>query len=276
MATLVVQQPRLRQSRSPPPPINSALALETSKLKSSAIPNKHIPYCSPGPAPSTQPRTPATPPASPPTKQIEIATPSILHPTNLYTKVQSEPPVYSIDAPTLDRALSHVSTNPLPEAKAVFPWLHGLHPDNQVQQAFFIARRKTLRRAPKCLRGITVVKVGGDLSKSKLKGAIAPAEVLAPTGAKDPMFFDVDPKEGFSVRNFHIQAAKMAMLSDIVIYKDDTTKVEDLRNTAQRFASAQKRYREKCATSGLELAEYNTFVVSSMQQAYQLLNGYVY
>ena len=123
-----------------------------------------------------------------------------------------------------------------------------------------------LRRAPKCIRGITIVKTGGDLARSKLKGAIAPAEVLAPTGAKDPMFFDVDPKEGFSVRNFHIQAAKMAMLSDIVVYKDDSTKMEDLRNTAQRFAKAQKRYREKCATGGLELAEYNTFIVSSMFQ----------
>ena len=80
------------------------------------------------------------------------------------------------------------------------------------------------------------------------------------------MFFEVDPKEGFSVRNFHIQAAKMAMLSDIIIYKDDTTKMDDLRNTAQRFARAQKRCREKCAANGLEVAEYNTFVLSSMFQ----------
>ena len=120
-----------------------------------------------------------------------------------------------------------------------------------------------MRRTPKCIRGITVVKTGGNLSKAKLKGAIAPAEILAPTGSKDPMFFDVDPKEGFSVRNFHIQTAKMAMVSDIVIYKDESTKFEDMRSLAQRFALAQRRYREKCAAGGVEICEYNTFVVSS-------------
>lgn len=162
------------------------------------------------------------------------------------------------------RALDQVATQPLPDPKLVFPWLHGLHAENQIQLAFFVARRKALRRVPKCIRGITIVKAGGDLSSSKLKGAISPAEVLlAETGCNDSgEFLECDPKDGFSVRNFQIQACKMATVSDIIVYGDQQTSKDDVSLLAKRIARAQKACREKHAVSGYDIGLFNTFVVS--------------
>lgn len=261
MATLVVQQTPLRQSRSTSP-ISSALILDTTQFQSPPIPNKHIPYCSPGPVPSTLGRTPATPPASPPTKQVSIQNFSCLYPADTFPKVVDSPPVYSLDAAGLAQALSNAASQPLPDPKLVFPWLHGLHPENQIQLTFFNSRRKALRKTPKNIRGITIVKAGGDLTKSRLKGAIAVIELMSLTGVRDPVFYDVDPKDGFSVRNFHIQVAKMAMVSDIVVYGDENTSTEGLHSLAKRISRAQIAYREKSDTGGPENTVYNTFVIS--------------
>ena len=260
MAMLDVQQIPIRQSPTPPPH-GPLLTLDTSKFKAAPIPNKHIPYCSPGPAPSTIGQLPNTPPASPPSKHQSIQIPSILHPADAYEKVVDSPSVYAIDAYTLANALNHVASQPLPEAKQVFPWLHGLHPENQVQLAFFIARRKALRKTPKCIRGITLIKAG-DLTSSRLKGSLAPEEIF-PCASADATFLPVDPKEGFSVRNFQIQAAKLAMVSDMVIYGDEDTSQKALHKLATRCARAQRAYRESCDPSGQDALEFNTFVVSS-------------
>ena len=250
---------RLRQSPTPPPH-TPTLSLDTSQLPHVAIPNKHIPYCSPGPAPGSQIRTPATPPASPPSKHLSIQTFSILYPADTYPKIVDSPPVYSIDASTLAAAYDHMATQSFPDANQVFPWLHGLHPDNQMQLAFFIARRKALRKTPKCLRGITVVKFGGDLTRAKLKAAIAPEELFLHKST----FLEVDPRDGFSVRNFQIQAAKMAMVSDVVIYGDDNAvKGDGIEDFAKSVASAQIALSEKCDPGGRDGPIFNVFLVSS-------------
>ena len=171
--------------------------------------------------------------------------------------------MYSIDASTLAAALDHIATQPLPEPKQVFPWLHGLHPENQLQLAFFIARRKALRKTPKCIRGITIVKVDGDLNRSKLKGAIAPEELLSPGDKQVCAFLEADPRDGFSVRNFQIQAAKMAMVSDIVIYGDEMSKSEDVHTLAKRVAEARKAWRLQADPSGQDIPTFGTFVISS-------------
>jgi dual specificity MAP kinase phosphatase len=103
------------------------------------------------------------------------------------------------------------------------------------------------------------VKAGGTLACSRLKGAIAPDEFLvqSSTGA---IFRDVDPKEGFSVRNFQIQAAKSAILSDILIYGDDENEVQKL---AGDVAAAQHAWRESHADKGHEFPQYNTFACTS-------------
>lgn len=244
-----------------PPP---HLTLNTSSRGTpAAVPNKHIPICSPGPTPV---QGLVTPPASPPSKELEIETASILCPPDAFDKLVDDPPVYSVDARTVARALDHVATQPLPDPNKVFPWLHGLHAENQIQNAFFVGRRKSLRKTPKCIRGVTVVKAGGDMGGSKLKGAIAPEELLLAQGSTDDMasFVESDPRDGFSVRNFQIQACKMATVSDIVVYGDESTPRDEVVSLARSIAGAQRAWREKRSAVMLvdKEAVFNTFVVA--------------
>ena len=252
----------VRQTPTPPPHI-PALTIDTSKHNQGPIPNKHIPYCSPGPAPGAQQQAPVTPPTTPPTKHVTIQPLSLLHPANAHSRVHKSPPVYSIDASTLAKALDYQAKQQLPEARQVFPWLHGLNPNNQVQLAFFIARRKSIRATPRCLRGITIVKVGDDMMRSRLKGALAEEELLVAQTKGTPSFLDVDPKDGFSVRNFHIQATKMALVSDIVVYKDGNSSEKQLLDVAKKFSSAQRAYEQKHSFTEDDSPSFHTFVVSS-------------
>jgi dual specificity MAP kinase phosphatase len=167
--------------------------------------------------------------------------------------------IYEIDAKGIAVALDYIAGQPLPDPAQVFPWFHGLHPSNHIQQAFFIARRRALRKTPKCLRGITIIKAGGDLSCSRLKGAIAPEEFLLRLTSV-AAFKEVDPKEGFSVRNFQIQTAKYAMVSDILVYGEDEMETQKL---ARDVVAAQKTWRDMHEEKGHELPRYNTFVCTS-------------
>lgn len=259
MATIAL--PRARHTRSASPhPLSSILSLDninTAVACPIPIPNKHLPVCPPGPAPVEKPQTP---PQSPPSKDASLTPRSLLHPPDNYTRLSwGKNPIYRIDAAGVAAALDHLARQPLPDPSQVFPWFHGLHPSNHIQLAFFIARRRNLRKIPMCWRGITVVKAGGDLSCSRLKGALAPDEFLLQTST-GPAFRDVDPKEGFSVRNFQIQAAKSAALSDILVYGDDEVEVQNL---AMEVAAAQHAWREFHEEKGLELPRYNTFACTS-------------
>ena len=75
-------------------------------------------------------------------------------------------------------------------------------------------------------------------------------------------FIDIDPREGFSVRNFQIQACKMAMVSDVVVYADNETSRKDLMKVASKIAQCQKAVKKKYAEVGDDIQVYNTFVVS--------------
>lgn len=262
MAAVAIQQPLLRQSPTPPPHPPS-LTLDASRFASAPIPNKHIPYCSPGPAPSPHHRALVTPPASPRSKHASLQASSLLHPVDQYTKIIHSPPVYSINATTLAAALENLASQTYPDPKQVFPWLHGLHPENQVQQAFFIARRKTMKTTPKCFRGITIVKAGGDLSRSKLKGAFDGEELLDPCDKENGTFLETDPRDGFSVRNFHIQAAKMARVSDIVVYGDDSSINNEVQILAKRIANAQTTWTIQLSSRERDVPKFNTFILSS-------------
>lgn len=103
------------------------------------------------------------------------------------------------------------------------------------------------------------MKVGGNLGRSRLKGAIAPEEFLSPTGSG---FIEPDPQEGFSVRNFQIQAPKLASLSDIIVYGEDGANQEDVMELAETIAMAQKDWRKRF-DNGFESPIFNTFVLSS-------------
>ncbi|RYP67981.1 hypothetical protein DL771_006904 [Monosporascus sp. 5C6A] len=229
------------------------------------VPNKHIPACPTGPAPTQEPNTP---PASP-KSEYESRQPSLLYPPDGYTRLElGALTVYSISARDVARALDYISREPLPDPSLVFPWFHGLHPNNHIQQAFFIARRRALRRTPCCLRGVTVVKADGNLAVSRLKGAISPEEFLQP--GSDGEFIDIDPKEGFSVRNFQIQAAKSAMTSDIIVYGDDVAQV---RKLGWEIASAQSKWREWHLHQNQEIPEYNTFICLNSFKEFEEMHG---
>jgi dual specificity MAP kinase phosphatase len=213
--------------------------------KPTTVPNKHLPdTCSPGPTPTKlQQQQLETPPGSPeaPANQQVIDIPSLLVDADKYLKVSDSPPIYALSAQEFHAALEHTATRPLPDTKTVFPWLHGLHPENNIQLTYFSARNKKLRRAPRTLRGITVVKAGGDLSHSKIRGAISPDELL--------------------LANFQIQAVKMATMSDIVIYADDKTPKAVLEKLASVIARAQKVWKEKDRDNDIDVPHYHTYVV---------------
>ncbi|EME78412.1 uncharacterized protein MYCFIDRAFT_167798 [Pseudocercospora fijiensis CIRAD86] len=266
MATTVLTRPLESLRTATPPP---QLSINTSTRGTPApVPNKHIPFCSPGPRPAA--RQLDTPPASPPSPTQSIGTTTLTHPPIAFEKVFNDPPVYSISAEKLSEALDHLASQPLPAPKQVFPWLHGLHADNSLQLAFFIARKKSLRRTPACIRAITVVKAGGDLSLCRIKGAIAPEELLKPLPAaktkqiEEPEFIEADPKEGFSVRNFHIQTAKMATVSDIIVYGDEKTPREEVARLAKRISRAQWVWQKKVEGSNNTTRSFNTFILSFM------------
>ncbi|KAL8941590.1 MAG: hypothetical protein Q9216_002141 [Gyalolechia sp. 2 TL-2023] len=260
MAAVAIAQPPPRQTPTPPPQAPS-LSLDTSDLEHGAIPNKHLPYCSPGPAPLPQ-NAPATPPASPPTPQPESPTHFVLHPPHAHPRLCVSPPVYAIQPVTLAEAIHQSASRELPEPKHVFPWLHGLHPENQIQLAFFTARKRALRNVPRCFRGVTIIKAGGNLTRCKVKGALAPQEILSSEAGHDDTFPEIDPTEGFSVRNFHIQACKMATVSDIVVYRDDDVSEKDLYRLAKMLSKAQKTWRVKNTIGEQDLPRFHVFIVS--------------
>lgn len=266
MAAVVARAPPMPARSSTPPP---HLTLNTSSRGTpAAVPNKHIPVCSPGPVPA---RGLETPPASPPNKESIAETSPITYPPTTYCdEYASDPPLFTISAQRLAQALEHMSTQPLPNPEQVFPWLHGLHADNQIQLAFFTNRRKSVRRVPRCIRSITVVKTGGDLSSSKLKGAISPEELL-PTGSEENGFLECDPKDGFSVRNFQIQACKLAMVSDIIVYGDEKTDPSETIALAKRISKAQRQYETR---NGFPRCLFNTFMLAGRQPRTHLQHPY--
>ncbi|KAL0940821.1 dual specificity phosphatase [Colletotrichum truncatum] len=238
----------------------SSISLEPIGTAQVPVPNKHLPVCPPGPVPAEEPNTP---PPSPPRDDEQIQQSSFLYPPDKFGRYEHGPlTCYNISPANVAAAVDYISRQPLPDPNQVFPWFHGLHPHNHIQQAFFIARHRSLRKTPTCVRGVTLVKADGDVTVSRLKGAIAPHEFMQLNAS--PEFLDVDPRDGFCVRNFQIQAAKAAMISDIIVYGEDDTVV---RRLGLDIATAQLRWRQKHETQGHTLPEYNTFLcVSSFQE----------
>jgi dual specificity MAP kinase phosphatase len=205
-----------------------------------------------------------TPPSSPPSTHAVLKPSSLLDPPTGYKRLQNDPPVYDLSAAKLVKAIDHLASQPLPDTKEVFPWLHGLHCDNIIQLGFFMARKKAMRKVPQCLRGIAIVKCGGDLNTSKLRGALSPDELLLePSHPKDlPCFHEIDPRDGFSVRNFQIQACKMATVSDIVVYGDAKTPRDEVLKLAKSISQAQKIWKQRQLATDRDTPTFHTFVVT--------------
>ncbi|KAI2783106.1 hypothetical protein F4815DRAFT_459872 [Daldinia loculata] len=230
-------------------------AQQVSSAAPAPIPNKHIPVCPTGPAPAREPNTPPPSPGRETERHNERRRSSLLYPPDKFERLESGSLcLYKIRPADVAAAVDYLSRQPLPDPALVFPWFHGLHPSNHIQQTFFASRSKTVRQIPNCLRGITLVKADGDLSTARLKGALAPNEFMQ--SGSDGEFVEVDPREGFSVRNFQIQAAKTAVTSDIIVYGEDAGLV---RKWAWEIASAQAKWRKKHES----IPKYNTFICVS-------------
>lgn len=234
----------------PPPSLESSSPSTSSQH--AALPNKHIPACPTGPAKYTDIDTPPPSPGG----AHEFRQTSLLYPPDNYVKTTAGPlAIYEIVASQVAEALDYAANQSLPPPSAVFPWLHGLHPLNHMQQTFFTGRRGSILKPPSGFRSVTLVKADGDLARSRLKGAIAPEEFLKSSIAAE--FIDPDPSDGFSVRNFHIQAAKMALVSDIIVYGED---VPQTRRMAWDIAAAQRRWQEQNGIHADGIQDYNCFV----------------
>lgn len=272
MATIALTRPiPPHRSTSTPVSVTPPISLDgrapsespSSSTAPTPIPNKHIPTCPPGPAPVDDGRSQS----ADSNQQTRSPSPalglsasytqtSLLFPPASFGCIKSDAlSLYTISAADLAASLDYSSYQPLPDPADVFPWFHGIHPQNHIQQAFFTTRHRASRATPQCLRGIAVIKADGDLAVSRLKGAISPDELMQPGLPAE--FVDIDPREGFSVRNFHIQAAKAATTSDIVVYGEDSATVTKL---GWSIAEAQHRWRQAHERMGQPLPEYNTFL----------------
>ena len=107
------------------------------------------------------------------------------------------------------------------------------------------------------------MKANGDLSISRLKGAIAPDEFM---DLEKGDFKETDPKDGFSVRNFHIQAAKIARMSDIVVYGENEIETFKLANL---IAKAQTSWYDNHKKVGQYIPTYNTFMCVGLFEQFE-------
>ncbi|OAA44359.1 Dual specificity phosphatase, subgroup, catalytic domain protein [Metarhizium rileyi] len=231
-----------------------------------SLSNRHIPICHPGPSKTDDADTP---PASPKGVAVTLSQQSLLFPPSKYVKLNVDNLcVFELDASQVIQAVDFTSRQPLPTPEVMFPWLHGLHPKNHLQQAFFMGRKRTPRRTPTCNRGILLVKANGDLSTARLKGAVAPDEFMQP--GSYPKFIEADPREGFSVRNFQIQTAKAAIVSDVIVYGENP--VEN-RKVAREVAAAQLLQRQSQLAQVEHITEYNTFICTSPFSGFENSNS---
>ncbi|KAK9478459.1 hypothetical protein V1514DRAFT_342699 [Lipomyces japonicus] len=188
---------------------------------------------------------------------MSSATVSGLFPPHDYCQVSVVPPIYAISASQLHDALTHAAHQPLPHASQVFPWLHGLHPANEFQLAFLDPTRLHVNSHPSEFRCITLVKLG-SLNSCKLRGTVSHKEILPDASSNEEGFLDLDPIQGVGLRNFHIQVAKVATVSDIVVYSKKGQPTDGLLGLAKRISQAQRHHRLK----NPNIPEYNTFIVS--------------
>ncbi|KAL6824820.1 hypothetical protein V8C40DRAFT_287391 [Trichoderma camerunense] len=194
---------------------------------------------------------------------------SLLYPPDDFVRLDGEHvSIYEIDATSVAEALDYASRQLLPPPSLVFPWLHGLHPDNHTQRTYFDGHQCPPGNTPNCLRAITIVKADGNLGFARLKGAIAPSEFMRSGSIAE--FIDADPLMGLSVRNFHIQPTKVAATSDIIVYGLDP---DESRKVAWQVAAAQQRWRNKQLAQARNMPVYNTFVCTSPFSAFEENHG---
>jgi dual specificity MAP kinase phosphatase len=98
----------------------------------------------------------------------------------------------------------------------------------------------------------------GCYRPGRLVGAVNYTEILG--RQREGHFVDPDPLRGICLRNFQIQTAKMALLSDIVVYSPRGGNNKEVLEVAEKIANAQRHFRLKYNTTPV----YNTFIVTGI------------
>ncbi|KAG7663305.1 PPS1 [[Candida] subhashii] len=222
-------------------------------------------------------------------------------------------PVKTITLEQLKFIFMWYFNSPLPKTSKMFPWLHGLNPENFAQKSFFLFQQQQLYdrlgesggegedvfnelnylSRPKHIRflmcitndnpnlinlkntvGISEILHKIDVSKLEIKNIIQKTipiefcdnEELIDLLVNDcvklkvlPIFKNLDPDRGISLRNFHIQVAKLSTCSDFIIYGN--TNVESM---ARILWLAQRNETKVDQADGLGSTgeEYNVFILN--------------
>jgi dual specificity MAP kinase phosphatase len=179
--------------------------------------------------------------------------------------VETEPaPIYAINAEQCSRLKDTYFTTPLPN-DILFPWLHGVD-GRSYQQCLFFGIRQCLVPIH---RGLTLVHADEVFSnQSRLVGSVLPNEILA--AGEHPDFLDTTESElGINLRNFRIQVARYATISDIVVYGTGAIDAARKIAAAQKKIKAQRQEQIKAAKQqygnrplpSVNDLDYRTFVV---------------
>ena len=91
-----------------------------------------------------------------------------------------------------------------------------------------------------------------------------------------PIFLNLDPERGISLRNFQIQVAKLSSCSDFIIYGIDELKIQSITRIlwlAQRYERQQREIEIKESGKGNQQQQtYNIFVLKNdLTQCYEKL-----
>ncbi|CAG8620606.1 13292_t:CDS:2 [Dentiscutata erythropus] len=203
----------------------------------------------------TPPLSPLSPPSSSP---ATIRSPSPIE-FDAFPLVNEDPPIRALTASQYYLIHETYYSTPLPND--LFPWLHGIDGTNPIQNSFFGLRIQEECPVP-IHRGVTVVQAE-EMSRSQLVGSVLPTDILDYGDPDDPEddcsvrgFLKITDSEGINLRNFKIQVAKYATISDIIVYGENGLN-ENVLNIAKRMAWAQQNFREE----NPNILEYEVFVI---------------
>lgn len=209
--------------------------------------------------------------------------PLSLHPPDIFpiSSIASLPyaPIHIISASQLDSVYRHYLSRELEHVQSdlLFPWLHGVDGTNYQQNLFFGLKRRAL--LPK-YRGMMIVHVDGqsngqvssamspmaasalavmETSLASLAGSVHIDDILVPGEARfldtvRPNQASLQPANGINLRNFSIQVAKYATISDIVVVGPHA-RPDDVHvlHAAERIARAQTLLWEERERQRLEM-----------------------
>lgn len=145
--------------------------------------------------------------------------------------------VYMITADQCAEIYSSYMSTPLPD-DILFPWLHGVDGQYYLQNLFFGVDKVEIPRH----RGMMVVHADSMCPHhARIVHSVLPHEILDDATSDDdnPSFADTSRGPNVHLRNFKIQIARYATISDIIVYGCDAHAV------AARIANAQTKLREK-------------------------------